>query len=232
MQELLALASDKLKKIKISKDGSSKPSKKKKRTSSSSKKSNRAPTKIRVPSFAAVQESPFLSTAYRMGLVEIKEKAVASNTRVDRNRKVVPGEEIGVADVERVAKTPLETANEEEPRVLPRSDLDTSRIVDNSAGSRVVSVPETSQAPAAYNDPFGFSGRKPIEENENSIYNSGVKRGGSILDVAKRRFLVDHGLPMEDEDHELADALQLLRFEIRDHRVRRLQSEAVSYRPA
>ena len=230
MQELLALASDKLKKLKISKDGSSKPSKK--RTSSSSKKASRAPTKIRVPSFAAVQESPFLSTAYRMGLVEIKEKAVASNLLVDKNRDVVPREEMGVPEVERVAETPLETAHEGESRVLPLSDLDTNRDVVHFAGSRVVSMPDTSRAPATYDDPFGFSGRKPIDENENPMYRDGVKRAGPVIDAAQRRFLVDHGLPMEDEDHELAEALQLLRFEIRDHRVRRLQSEPASYRSA
>lgn len=167
-----------------------------------------------------------------MGLVEIKEKAVASNLLVDKNRDVVPKREMGVPEVERVAETPLETAHEGESRVLPLSDLDTNRDVVNFAGSRVVSMPDTSRAPPTYDDPFGFSGRKPIDENENPMYSNGVKRAGPVIDAGQRRFLVDHGLPMEDEDHELAEALQLLRFEIRDHRVRRLQSEPASYRSA
>ena len=76
------MASRKLESIRKSKKESSK-----KKSSSRKKSSSASPIKIRIPSYRAVEESPFLSTAYRMGLVTVKEK--------ERKEKKIQGDSDG-----------------------------------------------------------------------------------------------------------------------------------------
>ena len=276
-------------------------SSKKKRKSSSAK----SPLKIQVPSFAAVQESPFLSTAYRMGLVQIKDEMTADERRRRRKRSSesrkgalpqnsdsiqpeisplmpldlnqvhdgsaivvdraptppspaaapLPFDQISLGNHPCMASAMLarRTAASNVPPttgaiVTSSSTNDRSYVANlptySSRSTRNHAIPgpqsrqrrvPVSQRPFSADDPFGFVMDNRMKENAPSGPTKTEQNEAGATDAA-RRFLVDHGLAEdgeeEQESKELDDAFQLLRFEIRDHQLRRLQPRLCAFSQA
>ena len=248
-QKLLSLASEKLEKIfqqsprrkspsKVQIPREKSPSKVQtpRRKSSTKKQSSRPAAKIEVPSLSAIYQSPYLSAAYRMGRVSLKEKGEKGDGKKRRSSRI--GAEVRtVADAapapgplrQRGCLDAVSRLSSVRATIAPPLTCVDAAIATGANATAAISAanPTAAIIPAAAAseptdrfDPFGLSSSPWADVD---VEESGGGTAFSAASSAKRRFLLDHGLPVEEDEEsfELTESLKLLRFEIRDHQVRR-----------